>query len=202
MARCSELLQDEPSAFTSSALMTPQVRDEPVAPLVVVRFLRSRRRPLRRGRLRCVARQQHEHLLQGGPIRRSLQHPETPLHQLGNPGLDSLQPISVQVHHPALDSVHLLALFDERLEIINVHTVYSKQQLRTSRSASFPERFDRSLGDQLPFVDDQRPAARHLDLRQDVSRKQHRVLLGQFPNHVPYLEYLIRVQAGRRLVQD
>ena len=53
-----------------------------------------------------------------------------------------------------------------------------------------------------PPRDDDHPPAHGFDLRQDVRRKQDRVLCCQLADHVANFADLNRVQPGRRLVED
>ena len=53
-----------------------------------------------------------------------------------------------------------------------------------------------------PFVDDDHARASHLDLGQNVGRKQNRVLFAQILDQLPHLADLIRIEADRRFIQN
>ena len=52
------------------------------------------------------------------------------------------------------------------------------------------------------FVDDDHPAARHLDFRQNVGRKQDRVLFAEILDQVAHLTNLIWIEPARWLVEN
>ena len=60
----------------------------------------------------------------------------------------------------------------------------------------------RVLGDHPALVDDHHPAAGHRDLGQDVGREHDRVAAGERADQLAGLDDLLRVEAGRRLVED
>ena len=60
----------------------------------------------------------------------------------------------------------------------------------------------RALAHEPAAMDDQHAPADGLDLGQDVRREQHRLLAREPADQIAHLADLVRVEAGRRLVED
>jgi hypothetical protein len=62
--------------------------------------------------------------------------------------------------------------------------------------------WQRSVGDDLSFVNHDYSLAKCLDFLHDVGRKEHRFFTPHGPNHLSNLDQLVGVEAGGWLVQD
>src|SRR5207249_9603226 len=67
----------------------------------------------------------------------------------------------------------------------------------------FPEQILRRIASlNAPFMNDNDPAARHLDFGQNVRRKQNRVLFAQILDYLAHLTDLIWIETDSRLIEN